>query len=318
MKPSCPQAARSAMTWSRRVWVSPSLPSPARRLAQRRRPQRSSYGPVQGGQNGPTITAARRLNRAAGVLAFSVLADSAIEHYRGSFFNRAMYAPLLASTATLGVSGHGILDRSEGAHRARDVTYGAAILTGLVGTTFHVYNVCKRPGGFRWENLFYSAPLGAPSALLLSGLLGFMSERVRDVRSGERPLFIGIPVGRFTAAVSSVGLVGTATRGGLVAFSRRVSQPLYVYSSDTAAGRRGSHGRDCARLKRSQTDIRALVAEIDGRNRLCRGRLPRLWRSPQHGRLAQLASEPPEWPSSACASKLCGFGVGRSRRALVA
>jgi hypothetical protein len=31
-----------------------------------------------------TVTAARRLNRAAGTLAVSVLVDSAIEHYRGS------------------------------------------------------------------------------------------------------------------------------------------------------------------------------------------------------------------------------------------
>ncbi len=32
-----------------------------------------------------------RLHRGAGVLALSVLADSALEHYRGSFHNKAMY-----------------------------------------------------------------------------------------------------------------------------------------------------------------------------------------------------------------------------------
>ena len=37
-----------------------------------------------------TVSAARRLNRAAGLLAVSVLADSAVEHYRGSFKNKAM------------------------------------------------------------------------------------------------------------------------------------------------------------------------------------------------------------------------------------
>jgi hypothetical protein len=34
-----------------------------------------------------TLRAARRLNRATGVLATSVLLDSAVEHYRGSFRN---------------------------------------------------------------------------------------------------------------------------------------------------------------------------------------------------------------------------------------
>ena len=37
------------------------------------------------------VTAARRLNRAAGVIAMSVLIDSAMEHYRGSFHNKAMF-----------------------------------------------------------------------------------------------------------------------------------------------------------------------------------------------------------------------------------
>jgi hypothetical protein len=174
----------------------------------------------------PNITAARRLNRAAGVLAFSVLADSAIEHYRGSFFNRAMYAPLLVSTSALCVSAHGVLDRGAGAHRLRDTTYGAALLTGLIGTAFHIYNVSNRPGGFRSENLFYGAPIGAPSALLLSGLLGFMSERVRDVDSSQRPRFIGIPMGRFTAALTAIGLLGTAAEAALLHFRGAYHDPF--------------------------------------------------------------------------------------------
>ena len=44
-----------------------------------------------------TVTAAKRLNRAAGMLALSVLADSSIEHYRGSFQNKAMFTPLMVS-----------------------------------------------------------------------------------------------------------------------------------------------------------------------------------------------------------------------------
>ena len=39
------------------------------------------------------VTAARRLNRAAGMIAASVLIDSAMEHYRGNFHNKAMWTP---------------------------------------------------------------------------------------------------------------------------------------------------------------------------------------------------------------------------------
>jgi sugar lactone lactonase YvrE len=41
------------------------------------------------------VVAARRLNRAAGIIATSVLLDSAMEHYRGNFHNKAMWTPSL-------------------------------------------------------------------------------------------------------------------------------------------------------------------------------------------------------------------------------
>ena len=50
--------------------------------------RKQKYRPLA--QSPSTVAAARRLNRAAGTLAFSVLFDSAIEHYRGSFHNKAM------------------------------------------------------------------------------------------------------------------------------------------------------------------------------------------------------------------------------------
>jgi hypothetical protein len=173
-----------------------------------------------------TVTAARRLNRAAGTLAVSVLADSAMEHYRGSFFNRAMFAPLVASALSLAVSAHGVADARRGAHILRDLVYACAALTGIVGTGFHVYNVAARPGRFNWENLFYGAPLGAPSALLLSGLLGFMAERVRDARPDETPRFLGIPAGRLTAGVTAAGLLGTSGEAGLLHFRGAYHNPF--------------------------------------------------------------------------------------------
>ncbi|MDQ2861771.1 MAG: hypothetical protein M3T55_13850, partial [Pseudomonadota bacterium] len=122
---------------------------------------------------------ARRLNIAAGLLAASVLADSGVEHYRGSFHNKAMFAPLVSSALALAVSAHGLADQRRRSHGARDAVYAVAGLIGVLGTGFHIYNIAKKPGGFPWLSLFYSAPIGAPAALSLAGLIGFLAERMR-------------------------------------------------------------------------------------------------------------------------------------------
>ena len=175
-----------------------------------------------------TVSAARRLNRAAGLLALSVLADSSIEHYRGSFENKAMITPLIVSALALGTSIHGTADRREGARVTRDAIYLLTAATGLIGTGFHFYNVGKKTGGFTWQNLFYGAPLGAPMAILLSGLVGYCSERVRDTRAGRTPRLFRLPAGRTMAAVTSGGLLGTAGEAALLHFRGAYQNPFML------------------------------------------------------------------------------------------
>lgn len=177
-------------------------------------------------RRGTAVKAAQRLNRAAGTLALSVLADSAVEHYRGSFENRAMYTPLVVSTLGLVASAHGAADRRGAAHAARDATYGLAAAVGLAGLGFHLYNIGKREGGFSWLNLFYAAPVGAPAALTLSGLLGFAAERVRNGRPGALPRLLGLPAGRAIAAVTSAGIAGTVGEVGLLHFRGSFQDPF--------------------------------------------------------------------------------------------
>ena len=45
------------------------------------------------------VGAARYLNGAAAILSFSVLTDSAMEHYRGAYHNPAMYLPPIVAGA---------------------------------------------------------------------------------------------------------------------------------------------------------------------------------------------------------------------------
>ncbi len=155
------------------------------------------------------VESARRLNRAAGTLAGSVLLDSAMEHHRADFHNKAMWTPIVSSSLSIAASVHGHRDPRHGAHRVRDVIYAVAGLTGVAGTCFHVYNVTKKVGGFSWQNLFYSAPLGAPLAMALSGLMGFLSERLRDNAPGTTPTIAGVPAGRVVAGLTSASLIGT-------------------------------------------------------------------------------------------------------------
>jgi hypothetical protein len=175
---------------------------------------------------GEAVEAARGLNRASGMLAGSALMDSAVEHYRGQFHNKAMYAPLISSALSLVAGVHGHADKRAAPHRARDAVYAASALVGLIGTGAHVYNIAKKPGGLSFQNLFYSAPIGAPAALVLSGLLGFLGERTRDNAPGAPPTVAGLPAGRFLAATTGVGLLGTVGEAGLLHYRGAYQNPF--------------------------------------------------------------------------------------------
>ncbi len=173
-------------------------------------------------------SAGRCLNGSAAMLALSVLADSAVEHYRGSFQNKVMYAPLAVAALSLGASLFGGADPRASRHVVRDVIYAIAAATGFTGLGFHAYNILKRPGRLSWLNLFYSAPIGAPMALALSGLLGRSAERVRDARPFSEPRILGFPAGRMLAAVAAAGLAGTIGEAGLLHFRGAYHNPAMV------------------------------------------------------------------------------------------
>ena len=91
---------------------------------------------------------------------------------------------------------------------------------------FHAWNVGKRVGGFRWENLFYGAPLGAPGALMLSGLAGLAADRLAgNHRKHGAPTLMGLPAGRVVAGFTSLGLIGTVGEAGLLHFRGNFQNP---------------------------------------------------------------------------------------------
>ncbi|HKT28524.1 hypothetical protein [Dyella sp.] len=163
------------------------------------------------------IETSRAFNRSSALLACSVLTDSAMEHYRGSFSNPAMYIPPVVATFSLLAGLHGGADQNTRTHAVRHAIYWGAALTGVAGTGFHIYNVMKRPGGWSWQNLFYAAPLGAPAALLLSGALGAAAERLRN-EPARSPRLLGMPAGKALGLLSGMGLAGTAGEAALLHF----------------------------------------------------------------------------------------------------
>ena len=167
--------------------------------------------------------AATRLSGAAALLATAALADSAVEHYRGAFHNRNMVLPLIVAAQALGTSLHGAGDHAARPSITRHFGQVMGVVTGMVGTGFHFYNIMKRPGGWSWLNLFYAAPIGAPVALSLAGVIGGIAERLR----GNRTLFGFLP-GRLIARLVSVGLLGTSGEAALMHFRGAYHNPAMV------------------------------------------------------------------------------------------
>jgi len=83
-----------------------------------------------------TRIAAGGLDRASALLAAAALADSAVEHYRGSFHNKAMYVPLGVSALTLATRALDATGSLPGRPIQRGIVNGLAVATGIAGTGF--------------------------------------------------------------------------------------------------------------------------------------------------------------------------------------
>lgn len=157
---------------------------------------------------GDRTDAARLIAAGAATLSLSVLADSAMEHYRGGFHNPAMTLPLVASALTLGIDASGA-----GRAGSRNLGHSGAMMIGLTGLGFHAYNILKRPHGLSFNNLFYGAPAGAPAALVLAGALGGAADRVDQVPA------------RMVAGLVALGIAGSVGEAGLLHFRGAFQNP---------------------------------------------------------------------------------------------
>lgn len=180
-----------------------------------------SAGTKPAPKGGPSAAIAG-LHGAASLLALSVFADSAIEHSRGRYKNPGMYAPVLISGLVVGANATAIFDGSGSG--ARDVLHGTSVALGVAGAGFHAWNVMHRPGGVCWHNLFYAAPVGAPAAMALAGLIGGAADHV-SASPGEPAMLAGLPAGRALSGLIAAGLAGTVAEVGLLHFRGAFNSP---------------------------------------------------------------------------------------------
>ncbi len=167
----------------------------------------------------------RGLHGSAALLAASVLADSALEHFRGSFGNPGMYAPLASASLALLSGAEGAAAASPRARAFRKNSFMLSAGVGILGLAFHAYDILKRPGGLSWLNLFYGAPVGAPAALSVSGLIGLAAERLAE-QPARAPRLLGLPAGRALAAFTSFTLAGTVAEAALLHFRGAFQNPF--------------------------------------------------------------------------------------------
>jgi hypothetical protein len=154
------------------------------------------------------------------LLAGAVLADSATEHYRGSFDNRAM--PLPVAVSGFAVLANGSLAMGRAAPLAMSV-HAASAIVGAAGLGFHAWNIASQVGGVRWGTLFYQAPIGAPGALVLAGTLGAAAETLARGRAALGP--VPLLGGRALAGVCAFGIAGTAGEAALLHFRGAYHNP---------------------------------------------------------------------------------------------
>jgi len=184
--------------------------------------------------NRASLKASRLLNTAAATLAASVLTDSTAEHYRADFHNRAMFIAPTVSAATLATAtAFACAPRRQGVLPGS--VFGAAVITGLVGFGFHLTNVSRRVGGWNSANVFHGAPIAAPLAITMAGLLGIAASRVSSSNLSNDARVP--PCGKRLASValgslSALGLAGTSMEAGALHFRGAFQNP-FMYAPVT-------------------------------------------------------------------------------------
>jgi len=122
----------------------------------------------------------RALSGLTAVAAAITTAEVYVEHYKASFGNKVMWAPIVV-TPPLVAAGIGGVFSKKWAKTALPVTSAIYLANGLAGEYFHARGVARKPGG--WKLASYNVPTGppiaAPGLMSIVGGMGLLAAILR-------------------------------------------------------------------------------------------------------------------------------------------
>ena len=150
-------------------------------MRSRRSRRRSAWRLV--GRNVREGRLQRTLSAATAASALPLGVEIYFEHYRGSFGDKWMWTPIVATPPLVAAGVAGVF--SERAARTLLPALSAVYaLDGVIGIVTHVRGVARRPGGFGEPlyNIVMGPPLLAPGSLAMVGAAGLLAALLRRER----------------------------------------------------------------------------------------------------------------------------------------
>jgi hypothetical protein len=160
------------------------------------------------------------LNAAAATLAAGAVADSTAEHHRAGFHNPVMFVGPAVSAAAL-MTAIAAARQPSPPGRFRHAVVAASVITGIVGLGFHARNVSRRVGGWNSSNVLHGAPMAAPLAVTMSGLLSLAASRVAGTDTAKAS-----PSGSALGVLVAAGLIGTSGEAAALHFRGAFQNPF--------------------------------------------------------------------------------------------
>jgi hypothetical protein len=144
------------------------------RSRRRERPLQRWLGNLAGGRF------QRELSAAAAASAVITSFEIYVEHYRASFGDPWMWAPI-AATPPLVASGLAGVFSERAARTALPLAGALYLANGLAGIYLHVRGIGRRPGGWKLAefNVVMGPPLMAPGLMAMVGAMGILAAILR-------------------------------------------------------------------------------------------------------------------------------------------
>jgi hypothetical protein len=127
-------------------------------------------------QNVRSARLQRTLSAATAASALPLGLEIYFEHYRGSFGDKWMWTPILA-TPPLVIAGVAGAISPRAARTILPAASAVYVLDGVIGVITHLRGVRRRPGGLREPlyNVVMGPPLLAPGSLAMVGAMGIVA-----------------------------------------------------------------------------------------------------------------------------------------------